>query len=52
MRLGLNHLAEHKFKHSFQDCLNPICSGGQELEATVHFLLHCLNYRCAKQNIF
>ena len=24
LRLGLNHLCEHKFKHSFQDSLNPI----------------------------
>ena len=22
--LGLRHLREHKFKHSFQDCLNPL----------------------------
>ena len=25
LRLGLSHLREHKFKHNFQDCLNPIC---------------------------
>ena len=24
MILGLSHLAEHKFRHNFQDCLNPI----------------------------
>ena len=24
MQLGLSHLAEHKFRHNFQDCLNPI----------------------------
>ena len=23
LRLGLGHLREHKFKHSFQDSLNP-----------------------------
>ena len=32
------------FKHSFQDCLNPICSCGIEVETTAHFLLHCSNY--------
>ena len=24
--LGLSHLKEHKFKHGFQDTLNPLCS--------------------------
>ena len=23
LRLGLSHLNEHKFRHNFQDCLNP-----------------------------
>ena len=32
------------FKHSFQDCLNPICSCGIEVETTAHFLLHYSNY--------
>ena len=32
MRLGLSHLADHKFRHNFQDCLNPIYSCGQEIE--------------------
>ena len=43
MRLGLSHLADHKFRHNFQDCLNPICSCGHEIETTSHFLFHCLN---------
>ena len=25
LRLGLSHLNEHKFRHKFQDCLNPFC---------------------------
>ena len=32
MRLGLSHLADHRFRHNFQDCLNPIYSCGQEIE--------------------
>ena len=52
MRFGLSHLANHKFRHNFQDCLNPICSCGQEIETTSHFLLHCLNYRCARKTFF
>ena len=41
LRLGLSHLREHKFKHNFQDCLNPLCSCGIDVESTSHFLLHC-----------
>ena len=42
--LGLNHLCEHKFKHSFQDCLNPLCFCGNEIETSTHYLLHCPTY--------
>ena len=52
IRLGLSHLADHKFGHNFQDCVNPVCSCGQETEATTHFLLHCSNNRCARQTLF
>ena len=41
LRLGLSHLREHKFKHSFQDTINPLCSCGLDIESTEHFLLHC-----------
>ena len=41
LRLGLSHLREHKFKHSFQGSLNPFCSRGLDIESTAHFLLHC-----------
>ena len=45
LRLGLSHLREHKFKHSFQDSLNPFCSCGKgEVETSSHYLLHCSNY--------
>ena len=36
LRLGLSHLRGHKFKHSFQDTLNPICSCGLDIESTSH----------------
>ena len=29
--LGLGHLCEYKFKHSFQDCLNPLCFCSNEI---------------------
>ena len=41
LRLGLNHLRQHKFKHSFQNSLNPFCNCGQDIESTAHILLHC-----------
>ena len=42
LRLGLSHLHFHKFKHSFQDTLNPICNCGT-FETTIHYLLLCPN---------
>ena len=42
--MGLSHLREHKFRHNFQDTLNPICSCGENIETTTHYLLHCSNY--------
>ena len=44
LRLGLSHLREHKFRHNFQDTLNPVCSCGDDIETTVHYLLHYPNY--------
>ena len=44
IRLGLSHLREHKFKHSFQDTLNPICNCGNDVESAIHFFLHCPLY--------
>ena len=41
LRLGLSHLHDHKFKHSFQDSLNPICNYGTDVETTTLYLLHC-----------
>ena len=39
--LGLSHLWEHKFKHSFQDTLNPICACGSDVETSCHYLIFC-----------
>ena len=44
LRLGLSHLCEHKFRHNFQDAFNPICSCGDDIETTIHYLLHSPNY--------
>ena len=42
--IGLSHLCEHKFKHSFQDCLNSLCLCRNDIETSSHFLLHCPTY--------
>ena len=44
LRHGLSHLREHKFKHNFQDTINPLCSCGENIETTEHFFLHCQNF--------
>ena len=44
LKVGLSHLCEHKFKHSFQDTLNPICNCDEDIETTSRYLLHCLDY--------
>ena len=41
LHLGLSHLREHKFKHNFQESLNPLCNCGHGIESTTHFFLHC-----------
>ena len=43
MRLGLNHLRFHKFKHSFQNTLNLFCNCGF-IETTSHLFLHRPNF--------
>ena len=47
----MSHLADRKFRHSFQDYGNPICSCGQETETSNHFLLYCPTYQCARHTL-
>ena len=44
LHLGLRHLCEHKFKHSFQNCLNTLCLCGNDIDTYSHFLLHYPTY--------
>ena len=41
LRLGLSYLNEQRFRHNFQDCLNPSCSCSLETKETSHYLLQC-----------
>ena len=34
-------MRDHKFKHNFQDAVNPLCNCGLNAESTSHYLLHC-----------
>ena len=43
--MGFRHLREHKFRHNFQDCLNPPCLCSNEIENSTHYLIHCPTYR-------
>ena len=51
LRLGLSHLREHRFKHNFQNCLNPLCSCGSDIESISHFLLHCPFFSDKRQSL-
>ena len=42
--LGLNHLNEHKIRHNFADCMNPLCSCS-------HFFPHCHNLNIGRKSV-
>ena len=50
--VGLSRLREHKFRHIFQDSLDPFCNCGHHIETTIHFFLHRSNYSNQRKNIF
>ena len=50
--LGLSHLLEHKFKHSFEDSINPLCSCGYKVESTINFFLHCPLFANERATLF
>ena len=52
LRLGFSHLHKHKFKHCFQDTLNPLCEWVKDIESTMHFFLHCSNILIPKHTLF
>ena len=52
LRLGLSHLNEHKFRHNFADCVNPLCSSSIKREITIHFFLHGRNFLNIRKKLF
>ena len=51
IRLGLSHLREHKFRHNFQDTVNPLCTCSLETEDTNHFFLRCQNFSISRTTL-
>ena len=43
---------EQKFKHTFQDSINPLCDFGYKVEFTVHSFLHCPLFTNEKSTLF
>ena len=41
LHLGFNHLNKHRFRHNFQEYVNPVCSCSLEMGDTSHYLLYC-----------
>ena len=52
LRLGLSHLNEHKFRHNFADCVNPLCSCSIKPETRLNFSLHCCNFLNIRRKLF
>ena len=40
LRLGLSHPRHHKFRHYFQNTLNPLSDCHNDTETTAHLFLH------------
>ena len=44
LRLGFSHLNEHRFRHNFEGCMNPLCSCSLEIEDTLRYILYCYHF--------
>ena len=52
LRVGFSNLREHKFKHNFQDTLNPLCPCSLEAEDTYHFFMRCQSFSNQRNVLF
>ena len=52
LRLQFSHLNEHKFRHGFNDTVDPFCVCGNEIETTEHFFLRCHFYSAQRKELF
>ena len=44
LRLAVSHVNEHRFRHNFQECMNPVCSCSLETEDISHYPLNCNHF--------
>ena len=51
LRIRFTHLKDHKFKHNFQDSVDPMCNCSSGIETTIHFFLHCANFNIQRQTL-
>ena len=53
LHLGLSHLREHKFRHNFNDTIDPFClCGTNSLETSEHYLLHYPTFSSLRLKLF
>ena len=52
LRVSFSHLREHKFKHNFQDTLNPLCPCSLEAEGTYYLFMRCQNFSNQRNVLF
>ena len=52
LRLKFNHLNERKFRHGFNDTINPMYACGTEVETTEQFLLRRHFYSTLRLELF
>ena len=52
LRVGLGNLRDYKFRHDFQNSLDPFCNCGWHIETTIHFFLHSSNYLNQRKTLF
>ena len=46
-------MREHKFRHNFNDTIDPFClCGTNDIETSEHFLLRCPNYAYLRLKLF
>ena len=47
-----SHLNEHKFRHGFNDTVDPFCACRNEFETIQHFFLRCHFYNSQRKELF
>ena len=52
LRVDLNDLRAHRFRHGFSNCHSPICACGTEDESTSHFLHRCPRFTTQRNELY